>query len=45
YGTRSSTVLLIARDGNAIFVEQNYSAGGVKAEQNRHTFKVRQAAA
>lgn len=43
YGTRSSTVLLIARDGNVIFVEQSYTARGARAEQTRYAFKVQRA--
>ena len=29
YGTRSSTVLLVTRDGGVVFVEQTFSPGGI----------------
>ena len=40
YGTRSSTVLLIARDGAARFVERSFDAGGTATGEARFDFRV-----
>jgi uncharacterized protein with NRDE domain len=40
YGTRSSTVLTIDRDGNACFVERSFDAGGMRAGQVEHRFRI-----
>ena len=35
YGTRSSTVVLMGRDGGAAFVERSFGAGGAEGEERR----------
>ena len=40
YGTRSSTVLLIRRDGQVTFAERSFEAGGEPAGTEHHTFEV-----
>jgi uncharacterized protein with NRDE domain len=40
YGTRSSTVLLVARDGGVVFVEQTFGPGGYPAGMARHEFQL-----
>jgi uncharacterized protein with NRDE domain len=40
YGTRSSTVVLVGRDGGIVFVERNFGPVGTPAEQGRFTFQV-----
>jgi len=40
YGTRSSTVLTIDRDGNACLVERSFDAGGMRAGQVEHRFRI-----
>jgi len=40
YGTRSSTVLLVGRDGGIVFVERNFGPEGIPAEQGRFTFRL-----
>lgn len=40
YGTRSSTVVLIGREGNATFVEQGFMSGGTPTERRRFQFQV-----
>ena len=40
YGTRSSTVLTIGRDGNACFVERSFDSGGALTGQAEHRFRV-----
>lgn len=40
YGTRSSTVLLVGRDGRVVFVEHNFGPGGAPAEQVRHELRL-----
>ena len=40
YGTRSSTVVLVGRDGGIVFVERNFSPGGVLADQGRFIFQL-----
>ncbi|MGH7631849.1 MAG: NRDE family protein [Gemmatimonadales bacterium] len=39
YGTRSSTVLLVGRDGRVVFVERTFAAGGVPGGEVRHQFE------
>ena len=38
YGTRSSTVVLIGRDGRAVFVERGFGPGGALGEEARYEF-------
>lgn len=38
YGTRSSTVVLIGRDGRALFVERSFGPGGALGEEARYEF-------
>ncbi len=38
YGTRSTTVLLLADDGNALFHERSFAADGAVTADNRYTF-------
>src|SRR6185437_1247979 len=38
YGTRSSTVVLIGRDGRVVFTEQSFGPGGKSGEQVRFEF-------
>ncbi len=40
YGTRSSTVLTIDRDGDASFVERSFDPGGLSSGQVEHRFRV-----
>jgi uncharacterized protein with NRDE domain len=40
YGTRSSTVVLVGRDGRVVFVERNFGSGGMPAEQVRYEFEL-----
>jgi uncharacterized protein with NRDE domain len=40
YGTRSSTVLLIGRDGRAVFVERGFGPGGTPGEEVRFAFEI-----
>jgi uncharacterized protein with NRDE domain len=40
YGTRSSTVLLVARDGSVVFVEQTFGPGGKPGRLARHEFQL-----
>jgi uncharacterized protein with NRDE domain len=40
YGTRSSTVVLIGRDGNSTFVEQGFASGGTPTERRRFELQV-----
>jgi uncharacterized protein with NRDE domain len=42
YGTRSSTVVLVGRDGRVVFVERNFGPGGTPTEQGRFTFPLEQ---
>jgi uncharacterized protein with NRDE domain len=37
YGTRSSTVVLVGRDGGIVFVERTFGPGGTPGEQRRFT--------
>ena len=39
YGTRSSTVMLIGRDGNMAFVERSIGPGGVPGGETRFEFQ------
>jgi uncharacterized protein with NRDE domain len=38
YGTRSSTVLLLERDGSTVFEERSFGSGGVPAGETRFQF-------
>jgi uncharacterized protein with NRDE domain len=38
YGTRSSTVVLVGRDGRVVFVERSFGSGGKPTEEVRHEF-------
>jgi len=40
YGTRSSTVVLVGRDGRVVFVERSFGPGGAPAGEIRHQFQV-----
>jgi uncharacterized protein with NRDE domain len=40
YGTRSSTVLTIDRDGDARFVERSFDAAGMRTGQVEHRFRI-----
>jgi len=40
YGTRSSTVVLVGRDGGVVFVERTFGPDGTPAEEVRHEFQV-----
>lgn len=42
YGTRSSTVLLVDRDGGVIFVERQFDAAGKIAATRSHEFQITQ---
>lgn len=44
YGTRSSTVVLVGRDGSATFVEESFGAGGRPGERRRFELQVAAAA-
>ncbi|HKU63047.1 MAG TPA: NRDE family protein [Gemmatimonadales bacterium] len=39
YGTRSSTVVLVGRDGGVTFVERSFGPGGVAAGEVRYAFR------
>ena len=39
YGTRSSTVVLVGRDGGIVFVERNFGPGGVPTQEGRFTLE------
>jgi uncharacterized protein with NRDE domain len=39
YGTRSSTVVLVGRDGGVVFVERNFGSGGTPAGQGHFTLE------
>jgi uncharacterized protein with NRDE domain len=43
YGTRSSTVLLVGRDGSMTFVERSFGPSGVPAGEIRHEFRLESA--
>lgn len=38
YGTRSSTVILVGRDGGVVFVERSFGPGGEPGDEVRHEF-------
>lgn len=40
YGTRSSTVVLVGRDGNMEFFERNFGPNGTPTEDVRHEFRI-----
>ena len=40
YGTRSSTVVLVGRDGGVLLVERNFGPNGVSAEEVRYEFEL-----
>jgi uncharacterized protein with NRDE domain len=40
YGTRSSTVVLVGRDGGVVFVERNFGPNGCPTEVVRHEFHI-----
>ncbi|MBI2311913.1 MAG: NRDE family protein [Betaproteobacteria bacterium] len=40
YGTRSSTVVLVARDGAVTFIEQSFGQGGGPGERVSHAFEL-----
>ena len=40
YGTRSSTVVLVGRDGAVTFVERSFGPNGLAAGEVRETFRV-----
>jgi uncharacterized protein with NRDE domain len=40
YGTRSSTVVLIGRDGSIAFTERTFERGGVQGEEKRFQFQI-----
>jgi uncharacterized protein with NRDE domain len=40
YGTRSSTIVLVGRDGGVVFVERSFGPGGVPAGEVRFEFQV-----
>lgn len=40
YGTRSSTVVLVGRDGRVTFAEQTFGPNGVPAGEVRHAFRL-----
>jgi uncharacterized protein with NRDE domain len=40
YGTRSSTVVLVGRDGRVVFVERGFGPGGVPTGEARHEFRI-----
>lgn len=41
YGTRSSTVVLVGRDGRAVFAERTFGPGGVPGEEARFELDLR----
>jgi len=40
YGTRSSTVVLVERDGGVLFVERSFGSGGLPAGEVRYEFQI-----
>jgi uncharacterized protein with NRDE domain len=42
YGTRASTVILVGRDGDVIFVERRFGPGGAFEGETRHEFVIEQ---
>jgi uncharacterized protein with NRDE domain len=40
YGTRSSTVITIDRDGDACFIERSFDPGGLRTGQVEHCFRI-----
>ena len=42
YGTRSSTVLLVDRDGGVAFVERQFDAAGMATGTQSHEFRITQ---
>jgi uncharacterized protein with NRDE domain len=42
YGTRSSTVVLVGRDGGVVFVERSFGPDGAPAGEVRHEFQIGQ---
>jgi uncharacterized protein with NRDE domain len=40
YGTRSSTVVLVGRDGAVVFVERTFGSNGAPGEQVRYAFQL-----
>jgi uncharacterized protein with NRDE domain len=40
YGTRSSTVVLVGRDGGVVFVERSFGPNGVRAGEVRHELQI-----
>jgi uncharacterized protein with NRDE domain len=40
YGTRSSTVLLVGRDGAVVMVERSFAGGGAPTGEVRHQFQI-----
>jgi uncharacterized protein with NRDE domain len=40
YGTRSSTVILVGRDGGVVFAERSFGAGGIPEAEARYDFQV-----
>jgi uncharacterized protein with NRDE domain len=38
YGTRSSTVVLVGRDGGGVFVERSFGPGGIPGGESRYDF-------
>ena len=40
YGTRSSTVVLVGRDGRVLFIERSFGPGGAPAGEARHEFRI-----
>jgi uncharacterized protein with NRDE domain len=41
YGTRSSTVVLVRRDGSVVFVERTFGRGGLLTGEKRFEFRIR----
>jgi uncharacterized protein with NRDE domain len=40
YGTRSSTVVLVGRDDDVVFIERSFGPNGVAAGEVRHEFRI-----
>jgi uncharacterized protein with NRDE domain len=40
YGTRSSTVVLVGRDGGVVFVERSFGSNGIPTGEVRHEFHI-----